>query len=84
MAKQGFDVEQNGAYTIALDDLSSGNYTVELSVKDRQGLEGTAKVDLQLTGAPGPGNSGGGGSSSGGGSTGTPSTPAPEVSGMPK
>ena len=85
VAKQGdFDVEQNGAYTIALDDLSSGNYTVELSVKDRQGLEGTAKVDLQLTGAPGPGNSGGGGSSSGGGSTGTPSTPAPEVSGMPK
>lgn len=85
VAKQGsFDVEQNGAFTIALDDLSSGNYTVELSVKDRQGLEGTAKVDLQLTGAPGPGNSGGGGSSSGGGSTGTPSTPAPEVSGDAK
>lgn len=85
VAKQGsFDVEQNGAFTIALDDLSSGNYTVELSVKDRQGLEGTAKVDLQLTGAPGPGNSGGGGSSSGGGSTGTPTTPAPEVSGDAK
>lgn len=85
VAKQGsFDVEQNGAFTIALDDLSSGNYTVELSVKDRQGLEGAATVDLQLTGAPGPGNSGGGGSSSGGGSTGTPSTPAPEVSGDAK
>lgn len=84
VAKQGsFDVEQDGAFTIALDGLSSGNYTVELSVKDRQGLEGTAKVDLQLTGAPGPGNPGGGGSSSGGGST-TPTTPAPEVSGDAK
>lgn len=91
VAKEGsFDVEQDGAFTIPLDGLSSGNYTVELSVKDRQGLEGTATVDLQLTGAPGPGNpdpgnpgggsGGGGGSSSGGGST-TPSTPAPEVSG---
>ncbi|MHA2857043.1 S8 family serine peptidase [Paenibacillus lautus] len=94
VAKEGsFDVEQDGAFTIALDGLSSGNYTVELSVKDRQGLEGKATVDLQLTGAPGPGNpdpgnpgggSGGGGSSSGGGSTGTPSTPAPEVSGDAK
>ena len=94
VAKEGsFDVEQDGAFTIALDGLASGNYTVELSVKDRQGLEGKATVDLQLTGAPGPGNpdpgnpgggSGGGGSSSGGGSTGTPSTPAPEVSGDAK
>ncbi|OIB03066.1 peptidase S8 [Paenibacillus sp. LC231] len=93
VAKQGtFDVEQNGAFNIALDGLSSGNYTVELSVKDRQGLQGTASVSLQLTGAPGPGNpdpgngggSGGGGSSSGGGSTGTPSTPASEVSGDAK
>ncbi|EHB54602.1 S8 family serine peptidase [Paenibacillus lactis] len=94
VAKEGsFDVEQDGAFTIPLDGLSSGNYTVELSVKDRQGLEGTATVDLQLTGAPGPGNpdpgnpgggsGGGGGSSSGGGST-TPSTPAPEVSGDAK
>lgn len=96
VAKQGtFDVEQNGAFNIALDGLSSGNYTVELSVKDRQGLQGTASVSLQLAGAPGPGNpdpgngggsggGGGGGSSSGGGSTGTPSTPAPEVSGDAK
>ncbi|OMF66217.1 S8 family serine peptidase [Paenibacillus glucanolyticus] len=97
VAKEGsFDVEQDGAFTIALDGLSSGNYTVELSVKDRQGLEGKATVNLQLTGAPGPGNpdpgnpgggsggGGGGGSSSGGGSTGTPSTPAPEVSGDAK
>lgn len=90
VAKEGsFDVQQDGAFTIPLDGLSSGNYTVELSVKDRQGLEGTATVDLQLTGAPGPGNpdpgnpgggsGGGGGSSSSGGST-TPSTPAPGVS----
>lgn len=96
VAKQGtFDVEQNGAFNIALDGLSSGNYTVELSVKDRQGLQGTASVSLQLTGAPGPGNpdpgnpgggsgGGGGGSSSGGGSTGTPTTPAPEVTGDAK
>ncbi|WP_100540867.1 S8 family serine peptidase [Paenibacillus sp. GM2FR] len=95
VAKQGsFDVEQDGGFNIALDGLSSGNYTVELSVKDRQGLEGKATVDLQLTGAPGPGtpdpgnpgggSGGGGGSSSGGGSTGTPSTPAPEVSGDAK
>lgn len=97
VAKEGsFDVEQDGAFNIALDGLSSGNYTVELSVKDRQGLQGTASVSLQLTGAPGPGNpdpgnpgggsggGGGGGSSSGGGSTGTPSTPAPEVSGDAK
>ena len=34
VAKQGtFDVEQNGAFNIALDGLSSGNYTVELSVR---------------------------------------------------
>lgn len=97
VAKQGtFDVGQNGAFNIALDGLSSGNYTVELSVKDRQGLQGTASVSLQLTGAPGPGNpdpgnpgggsggGGGGGSSSGGGSTGTPTTPAPEVTGDAK
>lgn len=88
VAKEGsFDVEQDGAFTIALDGLASGNYTVELSVKDRQGLEGKATVNLQLTGAPGPGNpdpGNGGGSSSGGGSTGTPSTPAPEVSGDAK
>lgn len=97
VAKEGsFDVEQDGAFNIALDELSSGNYTVELSVKDRQGLQGTASVSLQLTGAPGPGNpdpgnpgggsggGGGGGSSSGGGPTGTPSTPAPEVSGDAK
>ncbi|WP_433941563.1 S8 family serine peptidase [Paenibacillus lautus] len=88
VAKEGsFDVEQDGAFTIALDGLASGNYTVELSVKDRQGLEGKATVNLQLTGAPGPGNpnpGNGGGSSSGGGSTGTPSTPTPEVSGDAK
>ena len=95
VAKEGsFDVEQDGAFTIPLDGLSSGNYTVELSVKDQQSLEGTATVDLQLTGAPGPGNpdpgnpgggsGGGGGSSSGGGSTGTPSTPTPVVSGDAK
>ncbi|WP_339268364.1 S8 family serine peptidase [Paenibacillus sp. FSL K6-1330] len=97
IAKEGrFDVEQDGAFNIALDGLSSGNYTVELSVKDHQGLQGKASVSLQLTGAPGPGNpdpgnpgggsggGGGGGSSSGGGSTGTPSTPAPEVSGDAK
>lgn len=92
VAKEGsFDVGQDGAFAIALDGLASGNYTVELSVKDRQGLEGKATVNLQLTGAPGPGNpdpgnggGGGGGSSSGGGPTGTPSTPAPEVSGDAK
>ncbi|MBT2763291.1 S8 family serine peptidase [Paenibacillus sp. ISL-20] len=97
VAKEGsFDVEQDGSFNIALDGLSSGNYTVELSVKDHQGLQGKASVSLQLTGAPGPGNpdpgnpgggsggGGGGGSSSGGGSTGTPSTPAPEVSGDAK
>lgn len=92
VAKEGsFDVEQDGAFNLALDGLSSGNYTVELSVKDRQGLEGKATVNLQLTGAPGPGNpdpgnggGSGGGSSSGGGSTGTPSTPAPGVSGDAK
>lgn len=85
VAKEGsFDVEQEGAFTIALDGLASGNYTVELSVKDRQGLEGKATVNLQLTGAPGPGNPDpGNGGGSGGGSTGTPSTPAP-VSGDAK
>lgn len=94
VAKQGsLDVEQDGAFNIALDGLSPGKYTVELSVKDRQGLEGKATVNLQLTGTPGPGKpdpgnssggSGGGGSSTGGGSAGTPSTPAPEVSGDAK
>lgn len=94
VAKQGnFEVKQDGSFNIALDGLSPGKYTVELSVKDRQGMEGKATVNLQLTGTPGPvnpdpGNSGGGfgggGSSTGGGSTGTPSTPAPEVSGDAK
>ncbi|MEK4981397.1 S8 family serine peptidase [Bacillus sp. FSL K6-6540] len=86
VAKEGsFDVEQDGDFTIALDGLASGNYTVELSVKDRQGLEGKATVNLQLTGAPGPGNPDpGNGGGSGGGSTGTPSTPAPVVSGDAK
>lgn len=90
VVKQGsFEVEQDGSFNISLDGLSPGKYTVELSVKDRQGLEGKATANLQLTGTPGPvnpepGNSGGGSSSTGGGSTGTPSTPAPEVVGDAK
>ncbi|MGY5346022.1 S8 family serine peptidase [Paenibacillus glucanolyticus] len=84
VAKQGsFDVEQDGAFNIALDGLSSGKYNVELSVKDHQGLEGKAAVSVNVPSTPDPGNPGGG-SSSGGGSTGTPSTPAPEVSGDAK
>lgn len=82
VVKQGsFDVEQDGTFSIALDGLANGNYTVELSVKDRQGLEGKASVSVQVTGAPNPpspgapGGGGGGGSSSGGGAS-TP-TPAP-------
>ncbi|KOP66264.1 peptidase S8 [Bacillus sp. FJAT-18019] len=98
VAKQGsFEVEQDGSFNIALDGLSPGRYAVEMTVKDRQGLQGTASVTLQLTGVPGPGNpdpvnpdpgnSGGGSSGGSGGSSsggGTPSTPAPEVAGDAK
>ncbi|GAE09695.1 minor extracellular serine protease [Paenibacillus sp. JCM 10914] len=80
VAKQGsFDVEQDGAFNIALGSLSTGKYTVELSVKDHQGLEGKAVVSLNVVSSPDPGNPGGGG-----GGSGTPSTPAPEVSGDAK
>ncbi|MFS0872772.1 S8 family serine peptidase [Paenibacillus xylanilyticus] len=43
-----FEVKNDGSFSLPLDDIEAGKYTVELKVEDQQGLSGTANVALSL------------------------------------
>ncbi|WP_337034608.1 S8 family serine peptidase [Paenibacillus illinoisensis] len=49
IVKEGdFEIQQDGSFGLALEDIESGEYVVELTVKDQQGLSGTANTLLSL------------------------------------
>ncbi|CAM3143074.1 S8 family serine peptidase [Paenibacillus taichungensis] len=80
-----FEVETDGSFTLRLGKLLAGEYIVEMSVEDLQGLTGTASTSLLVKknpdpevpnpGTPSPGS--GSGSSGGSGSSNSSPSPAP-------
>ncbi|MCM3175198.1 S8 family serine peptidase [Paenibacillus sp. MER 99-2] len=47
--KEGsFEIQPDGNFNLALEDSAAGKYTVELTVKDQQGLSGTAITTLTI------------------------------------
>ncbi|WP_275440347.1 S8 family serine peptidase [Paenibacillus sp. ACRRY] len=49
IVKEGdFEIQQDGSFGLALEDIESGEYVVELTVKDQQGLSGTTNTLLSL------------------------------------
>ncbi|MDQ0173916.1 S8 family serine peptidase [Paenibacillus tundrae] len=46
--EDAFEIQADGSFNLSLEDSAAGEYTVELTVKDQQGLSGTATTTLTI------------------------------------